>query len=95
MKPAVALIVVGGLVILGTLASAGFSRERDHQRVAEFYTRNGNAMILPADLRPGIVSFAEVCGFGIGGVMVLVGIWQSRAGAAQTPNQSLQQTGGA
>jgi hypothetical protein len=77
MKPGIVLIVMGGLVLLTAMASAGFSRELDKERVAEFYRKNSNAAILPGDLRPGIISFAEMCGFGAGGIMMLAGIWFS------------------
>jgi hypothetical protein len=81
MRTAVALIVVGGLIILGVVASAGISHERDKERVAEFYRKNSNAAVLPSGLRPEMISPAELFGFAAGGVMVLVGIWRSRSAA--------------
>lgn len=63
MRTAVALILVGGLIILGAVASAGVSHERDKERVAEFYRKNSNAAVLPSELRSGLISPAELLGF--------------------------------
>ena len=45
---AITLILVGGLIILGPL----YSIERNKDRIAEFYTRNGSAVVLPDTMQP-------------------------------------------
>lgn len=79
MKPSLALIVLGSLIILATLGSAAVSRERDQQRVAEFYHKNTNSAVLPKALSPDPISLPEVIGFLTGGAMVGVGVVWSLA----------------
>jgi hypothetical protein len=84
MRPTVALIVLGGLIILGAIASSAVRHERGQERVAEFYRTHSNAAVLPDELRTTPISLAEACGFATGGVMVLAGIWRSRTPATST-----------
>ena len=42
-----ALIVVGGLLILCPL----YARERSNDRIAEFYSRQGSAVVLPEQMQ--------------------------------------------
>jgi hypothetical protein len=47
---AIALIVVGGCLLLGPLVINAYNSNRDKDRVAEFYSRTSNAAVLPKNL---------------------------------------------
>jgi hypothetical protein len=81
MKPAVAiaLIVVGGLLILGPVIAHVYLHERDLQRVAEFYTRNGNAVTLTAEMEPTGISAFDWASFAVGVAMIWTGVDRSKA----------------
>jgi hypothetical protein len=78
-----ALILVGALVILAPLAAHVYSTNRDKERVAEFYSRNSNAAILPQEMHPTSFGFQDVmffCGCWVAGVgMVVAGVRQARS----------------
>jgi hypothetical protein len=83
MRPAVVMIIVGGVLMVAGLVSGGVRHERDMERVAEFYkgrpTPSGfGYSSLPADLRPPVTSLAELSAMGAGGLLLLVGIIRSR-----------------
>jgi hypothetical protein len=84
MKPAVAiaLIVVGGLLILGPVIAHVYVHERDQQRVAEFYTRNGNAVTLPTVMEPTGISTFDWASFAVGVAMIWTGVDRSKAAPA-------------
>jgi cytosine/uracil/thiamine/allantoin permease len=86
MKPsvAVALIVIGGLLVLGPVIAHGYIHERDQQRVAEYYTRNGNAVIMPKVMEPTGISAFDWASFAVGVAMIWTGVERSKAtGVAQ------------
>jgi len=66
---AVTLIVVGGLIILGPL----YSIERNKDRIAEFYSRNGSAVVLPDAMQTKNTLYEWVC-LAIGLGMVATGV---------------------
>jgi hypothetical protein len=84
MKPAVAvaLIVVGGLLILGPVIAHLYIHECDQQRVAEFYTRNGNAVTLPTEMEPTGISAFDWASFAVGVAMIWTGVDRSKAAPA-------------
>ena len=84
MKPALALIVLGGLIIIVAVTAGAIRHERDKERVAEFYRNHSNTANLPYELHVS-TSPTEVIGFLAGGAMVVMGIRQSRA-PATTPS---------
>jgi hypothetical protein len=81
---AVALIVMGGLIILGPIAAGAYSSNRDKDRVAEFYSHNTNAAVLPNDLHPtGHDTYDYACWLaGVG--MVLAGVIRERSASPAT-----------
>ncbi len=77
---AIALIIVGGCLILGPVLANAYARNRDKIRVAEFYTRNGNAAALPAEMQPsGYGSYDWACLLaGAGAIAAGIGVTRSR-----------------
>jgi hypothetical protein len=82
MKPSLVLMFLGGAIILASVISAGMSYERDKERVAAFYQKNGNGAVVPNPLMPEAVRPLDVLGFIAGGIMVAVGTAKSRTPAA-------------
>ena len=79
MRPTTALIVLGGVIILATVLSAGIAYDRDKGRVAEFYLKPGNSSSpLPNPMMPEPIRPVEVMGFVAGSIMVGLGILRSR-----------------
>ena len=71
----VALIVFGVCFILGRLLANVYTSNRDRDRIAEFYSRNGSAVVLPNDMHPtGYTAYEFGCfiaGVTLGGVGVM------------------------
>ena len=85
---ALALIVMGGLLILGPLLAKTCDGKRDKDRIAEFFTRNGNAAVLPYEMKPsGYADYDWAC-FIAGALMVWIGIRRSRLG--KTPGMPIK-----
>ncbi len=75
---AIALIVVGGCLILGPVLANAYTSNRDKDRVAEFYTRNTNAATLPEQLHPsGYARYDWAC-LVAGAIMAGIGVTRSR-----------------
>jgi hypothetical protein len=53
----IALIVVGGCLLFGPVLVNVYTSNKDKDRVAEFYTRNTNAAVLPRELAPSGYGF--------------------------------------
>jgi hypothetical protein len=81
---ALALVVVGGLVILGPVAAHAYLDNRDKERIAEFYSRNGSAIVLPNDLHPTAYGPYEFGCWAAGVGMALAGVLQARSAPAPT-----------
>jgi hypothetical protein len=95
MNSAVALIVMGGLIVLGTLAAAAIRHDRDHARLAELYRDKGTAMVVASELRSVVITFSELSGLGIGFVLTLVGAVYSRKSAIAVAEQTAATKSGA
>ena len=78
---AVALIVVGGLLILGPVLVHAHSRGRDKELIAEFFAKNGNGAVLPDVMLPAGYAVYEWGCLAAGVVMVIAGI----KGSMSTP----------
>src|SRR5579871_6189271 len=77
---AVALIVIGGFLILGPLLANAYNGNRDKDRVAEFYTRNGTGAVLPYAMAPsGYTNYDWGC-FVAGAIMVWIGVTRNKSG---------------
>jgi hypothetical protein len=63
------LIIVGGLLILTSF----YSRERSNDRVADFYSRQGSANVLPEAMQPKIGA-ADCVSVAIGIVAICAGV---------------------
>ena len=77
---AVALIVIGGLLILGPLLANAYNGSRDKDRVAEFYTRNGSGSVLPYAMMPSGYSNYDWACFVAGAIMVWIGVTRNKSG---------------
>jgi hypothetical protein len=75
---AIALIVVGGLLILGPIVAHTYTDNRDRDRVVEFYRSRGSAEILPDSVRPSAYSAYDWACFVAGAVLVVFGVRQVR-----------------
>ena len=83
----IALLVVGGCLMLGPMVSISYTRNRDRDRVAEFYSKHGNAETLPAEMRPSESpgsNSGAVC-FIAGAILLLIGVKRSASGAPKLP----------
>jgi hypothetical protein len=75
---AVALVVMGGLVILGPVLAGAYSRSANKEIIAEFYRRHGLQEELPEAMRPaGSGLYAWACWLA-GTGMVMAGVWFGR-----------------
>ena len=75
---AIALIVVGGCLILGPVLANAYTSNRDKDRVAEFYTRNSNAATLPEQLHPSAYARYDWACLVAGAIMAGIGVTRSR-----------------
>jgi hypothetical protein len=75
----IALVVFGVCLILGPLLANAYTNNRDKDRIAEFYSRNGSAVVLPNDMHPsGYTAYDFGCFFA-GVAMGGVGVMRSRS----------------
>jgi len=75
---AVALVVMGALVILGPVLAEAYSRAANRENVAEFYRRNSPGIGLPEPMQPaGSGPYAWAC-WVAGAGMVVAGVRVSR-----------------
>ncbi len=56
-----AMIIVGGLLMLAPLAAHEYSKERTRDSIAEFYTRNGSASDLPPAMQTNYGPYDYIC----------------------------------
>lgn len=83
MKNAVAimLIVVGGCLVLGPVLTNAYTTNREKERIAEFYTRNGNGAPLPEVMQPsGHTVYDWAC--------LIAGVAVAAAGATKSRSAS-------
>jgi hypothetical protein len=78
---AVALIVVGGLLILGPVLAHAHASGRDKELIAEFFARQGNGAPLPEAMLPTGYAVYEWACLVAGVGMVITGI----RGSMSTP----------
>jgi hypothetical protein len=78
---AIALIVVGGCLLLGPLVINAYNSNRDKDRVAEFYSRTSNAAVLPKNLTLSAFTAYDWGCFIVGAIMAGMGIVRSRPNA--------------
>ncbi|MBM3883232.1 MAG: hypothetical protein FJ387_26560 [Verrucomicrobia bacterium] len=82
----IALIIVGGCLILGPVLANAYTRNRDKTRIAEFYTRNSNAAVLPAEMQSsGYGGYDWAC-LVAGAAAITAGIGVTRSRHDKTQN---------
>jgi hypothetical protein len=78
MPVAVALIVMGTIVVLGPVIASAYSRAANREHIAEYYKRMPPTAELPEAMRPaGTGAYAWACWLA-GAGMVFAGIRMSR-----------------
>ncbi|HEX4792468.1 MAG TPA: hypothetical protein VH370_01685 [Humisphaera sp.] len=79
---ALALIVVGGLVIVSPIVAEAYSRAANRENVAEFYRRNSSGIGLPEAMQPaGTGPYAWACWVSGTGIVV-AGVFAARSRSA-------------
>jgi hypothetical protein len=76
---AITLIIVGGIILLAPVIAHAYTTNREKERIAEFYSRIGNAAVLPDAMQPSPYSGYDWGCFVAGAALAWTGIRKARS----------------